>query len=113
MGEKRVSADTGAVRNAGTGTANTSDGWLTIGSESKSSLNNAKTALKDDPSGLGTAIETFASTWVPKFTQMGTDVDNLGTNTVTAANHVDTNDANGANGQKPPQVRPINGPVPV
>lgn len=113
MGDTRVSADTSAVRDAGTKTAATADGWGTIGSESKSALDNAKSALKDDPSGLGTAIETFASTWVPKFTKMGTDVENLGSNTVNAATALDQNDAQGANTQVPPSVRPINGRVPV
>lgn len=114
MGDTRVSADTSAVRDAGTKTAGTADGWTTIGSESKSALEGAKSAIKDDPSGLGSAIETFASTWVPKFTQMGTDVENLGNNAVNSANHLDQNDAQGANTQTPPVVvRPINGRVPV
>ena len=114
MGGTRVSADTGTVRDAGAKTAGTADGWSTIGSESKSALEGAKSAIKDDPSGLGNAIETFASTWVPKFTQMGTDVDNLGANAVNSANHLDQNDAQGANTQKAPAVvRPINGRVPV
>jgi hypothetical protein len=114
MGGTRVSADTSTVSAAGKNTAGTGDAWATIGSETRSALDGAKGALKDDPSGLGTAIETFGSTWVPKLTQMGEDVSNLGTNATTSANLLDQNDAQGANTQAPPAVvRPINGPVPV
>jgi hypothetical protein len=113
MGGNRVSADTGAVRAAGGNTSGTSGGWTTIGSETRSALDGAKGALSDDPSGLGAAIESFAGTWVPKLTKMGQDVENLGSNATTSANRLDQNDANGANSQKPPQVRPINGRVPA
>jgi hypothetical protein len=113
MGSTRVSADTSVVRSAGKETAATADGWATIGSETKSALESAKGAIKDDPSGLGAAIESFAGTWVPTLTKMGEDVSNLGANATTSANKLDQNDANGANAQKPPHVRPINGPVPA
>lgn len=109
MGGGRVSADTAVVKHGGKRTAATGAAWANLGSQTRTTLTEAKGALKDDPSELGAAIQTFATSWVPKLTKIGDDVSNLGTNAHTAGVRVDTNDSNAATTQTPPRMRPVNG----